>query len=124
MSKEFEPIVLENPEFEKRQKYNTNWNFSHVHPINIPIIKGHNQRLLHVRNIQTISPSTQTLIEEIKYVASKKDQLIYRETPIFIAILTLVVNKDSKTDVTDEPNDFYKRIVSSSIKPSTETLMV
>ena len=37
LSEEFKPIASENCEFESRQNRNTNWNFSHVQPINIPI---------------------------------------------------------------------------------------
>ena len=55
---------------------------------------------------KTISPLTQTLIEELKSVSFKTDGLEYRDISILIALLPLLVGQVSKSDVFDKLHFF------------------
>ena len=60
---------------------------------------------------KTMKPSIQTFIEEVESVISVKKEYEYRETSKkMIALLLILVNQNSKSDVTENFNNFHKRI--------------
>ena len=53
-----------------------------------------------------MSPSTQTLIDEIKNVVFRKVDLKYQDNSTLIEVLPHLVHQDSKSDVKDKFHDF------------------
>ena len=64
--------------------------------------KGHNQNFFHAKDIQKMSPSVQTLIDDFKNFVITKVDLEYRDNSTLIELLPHLVNQDSKSDVKDK----------------------
>ena len=73
--------------------------------------EGHKKILFFQEIVKAISPSIQTLIEEIKSVVFEKDEWEYRDISILKALLPLVVNQDSKFDAKGNLLDFEKQSI-------------
>ena len=128
----FKPIALEKYEIGYRQTKKTNWIFR-MFSLSTFQSKGHNQRLFHLKNtikdcsientFKTTSPSIQTLIEELKSVVLQKDELEHRDISILTAFLPIVVNEDSKSDLTEKSMSFKNDLSVSSRTLWIDTLM-
>ena len=91
-------------------------------PINFTI-KRKNQRLFREWNIQNYITLLSDLDRIIKCTPCENDQFDYRDNPKLVALLSLLVDHDSNSDVMDKLQNFQKRVLCRSKKRSIDALM-
>ena len=105
LSKAFKPIDLEINQYKNRHTNYINWTFLHVRLINIPIQRTQSKFVPSEKHSKNVSPSIQTLIDELKNVVFAKVDLEYQDNSTLVELLPQLVNEDPKSDVKDNLHD-------------------